>query len=111
LTFGGRLCGAGFAGGRLAGGLCRRSRGGLLLAIADGCTTDHALRLIDNDVVLIGQPDSFVLFLDQQPLFLVATAAQMGAYQRPVAGELFADQRKLELAVLVSLSGVTMGLP
>src|SRR5690606_686502 len=74
-------------------------------------TTDHALRLRLDDVVLVAGPGNIVALLDQQPLLLVAAAGQAGPHQRPIACQLLADQGELELARRIARRRVALRLP
>lgn len=97
MVFSRLFCGLGFGAGSFAFAHCG--------------ATEHAPGQGPDHVVLVARSRLGILLLDQQPLFLVAAAAHMGAHQGPVAAELLTDQGELELARPIAGVGVVMGLP
>src|SRR5690606_6071228 len=91
--------------------LGRRLALGSLARATHQRTADHALRLRLDDVVLVTGTRRVVALLDQQPLFLVAAAAQPRTYQRPVPGQLLAHQGELELSSSIGGRRIALGLP
>ncbi len=92
----------------LAGG--RRRRLGRTAATGNQrALAEHAVRLLGDDVVLALRPCLLVVGLDQEPLLLVALHVR--AHQIPHAGELFALQFELELALAIGLGGVALWNP
>ena len=84
---------------------------GLGLWLTHHRIAEHAGGLGLDDIELRGRARLLIVFLDQQPLLLVAAALEPGAYQRPVTGEFFTDQGEFELARRVGFARIIVGLP
>ena len=82
---------------------------GCRLAGDQGAVTEHTVGLRVDDAVLGFATGLGIVGFDQHPLFFLAS--QVGAEQVPHPRQFFALQAKLELALGITLMGVTLRLP